>query len=70
MRIAFVIDNISDEPGFLHPISVFSEMRLPPEYLCLSDEDFVERHVRPLVHAAKTRFFQMQEDASARPPLT
>lgn len=65
MRIAFVIETISDAPDLLHPISVFSEIRLRPEDLCLTDEEFVDRYVRPLVQAAKARFFQMQEDASA-----
>lgn len=65
MRIAFVIETISEPPDLLHPISVFAEIRLRPEDLCLKDEDFMERHVRPLVQSAKARFFQMQEDASA-----
>ena len=64
MRIGFSINNISDEPNFLHPVSAWTEIHIEPDDLLLPEEEFIKRFVHPMVQAAKAKFFDMQESAA------
>lgn len=64
MEIGFSINNISGGPNLLHPTAAFAHIEIRPEDLLLSDDEFIDRHVRALVRHAKGKFFEMQESAA------